>query len=94
MREKLRSEIQEVEWSALRDQLARDALVTVSPELDLAEVGECVARDDKSLVSEWIEKALVSKPTLAQLDAWEKQPGMRFRFLIVSPFVLIQSLSH
>jgi hypothetical protein len=94
LREKLRSELQEIEWTALKPHLARDAVITVSPQLDLLEVAESVASDDKSQLEAWVQGGLVGKPTAAELALWETQLERKFRFIILSPFVLIQHLAN
>lgn len=94
LREKLKSELQQVEWSALRPHMNRDVIILVSPELDLVDVGERIAVDDKTQIAEWIDSGLLSKPTLAELETWEKQMDRKFLFLIVSPYVLTQKAAH
>jgi hypothetical protein len=94
IRDKLASELHEVEWSAIRPHVARDAVILVSPELDLIEVAENVTTDKKSQMAEWVDKGLIVKPTQAELELWETQLQRRFRFLIVSPFVLVQHAAH
>lgn len=94
LREKLQSELQEVEWSAIRPHMARDTVILISEELDLIDAAERVAKDDKVQVSKWIEAGLVNKPSAQQLQTWEGQLDMRFRFLILTPYVLIQKLAQ
>lgn len=94
LRDKLKSELQEVEWSALRSHSARDAIITVSQELELAEVAERIAEDDKAQVASWIQQGHLAKPSAEELAHWEKEPNLKFYFLIVSPFVLIQRVAH
>jgi hypothetical protein len=91
---KLRETIEEGEWSWFAPHHARGALVIVSPELDLAEVGSAVARDAVSEVGPWLQQGHLAKPTQDQADSWVATPGQKFRFLIVQPYVLIQSLAH
>jgi hypothetical protein len=91
---KLRDSIEEGEWSWLAPHHARGAVVIVSPELDLAEVGSAVARDDVAEVGPWLQQGHLAKPTTQQAESWDATAGQKFRFLIVQPYVLIQSLAH
>ena len=94
LREKLRAEIQDADWTALRQHLQRDAIITIAESLDLTEVAEAVARDDKTRVSEWIGSGLIGKPSQQELTAWEAAMDRKFRFVIVAPYVLVQKIGH
>lgn len=94
LREKLESELQETDWLALRQHLARDAIIIVSESLSLLDAAEGVAKDDKTQVARWIEKGLLGKPTPGDIQAWEKQAELKFLFIILAPYVLIQKRAH
>jgi hypothetical protein len=78
------------EFTDIRAHLARDAVIVVDASLDLLEVGEAVARDDKSRVAAWIESGLVRKPTLEMIEVWSKIEGPAWTALVVQPFVLLR----
>lgn len=90
MRETLAESMGPIEFSDIRAHLARDAVIVVDPSLDLLEVGEAVARDDKARVGEWIQKGLLGKPTLEKIQAWSKMEGAAWTALVVQPFVLLR----
>lgn len=90
MRETLAASLGPIEFTDIRAHLARDAVIIVDPSLDLLEVGEAVARDDKARVASWIERGLVGKPTLAMIEAWSKIEGPGWTALVVQPFVLLR----
>lgn len=92
MPRKLAEEIENVEWHWLRPHLERDALIVVSPALDLAEAARRIAADDAAKVGAWIVKGELAKPTADQITAWNVDPTRLFRMLIVQPYVLIQGL--
>lgn len=94
LRDKLKSELHEAPWADLRPHMEKDVLITVSQDLDLLEIGEKVASDDKTAVGELIDRRLIAKPTPSELSLWEKQLQQRFLFLIVYPFVLIQKKAN
>ena len=90
----LRDSVEEGEWSWLAPHHARGALVIVSQELDLAEVGVAISRDSVAEVGAWLQQGSLAKPTPQQAESWDAMPTQKFRFLIVQPYVLIQFLSH
>ena len=61
-------------------------------ELDMVETGVAFAEDKFEWVNQQVEAGLITKPTAAQLERFEKSPELLFRFLIIQPFVLIQPL--
>ncbi|NER85345.1 MAG: DUF2288 domain-containing protein [Leptolyngbya sp. SIO1D8] len=94
MTEQLRQELSEMigpaEWQNLLPHAARDSIVVVHPGLDLLDVGVAVATDNVSSVQRWISEALITKPTVGQLQNWERDRSHQFQALIVQPYVLIQ----
>ena len=90
----LKESIQDAEWSWLAPHHARGALIVVAQDLDLAEVGFKISRDEVAEVSQWLKAGALARPTSAQSEAWDQNPQQRFRFLIVQPYVLIQSMGH
>ena len=92
MVESFKRDIAEVNWRELKIHLKRDAIIVVSAELDLVDVGVAVADDDKVLVETWITASQLEKPTEKQLESWEQESAQRFRMLIVQPYILIQDL--
>ncbi|MBX3201754.1 MAG: DUF2288 domain-containing protein [Labilithrix sp.] len=90
MRESLAASMGPIEFSDIRAHLARDAVIVVDASLDLLEVGEAVARDDKERVGAWVERGLIGKPSLATIEAWSKTEGAAWTALVVQPFVLLR----
>jgi hypothetical protein len=93
LKQELEAMIGPAEWHNLLPHAARDSLVVVNPGLDLAEVGVAVATDNVSSVQRWISEALITKPTVEQLEGWERDRRHQFQALIVQPYVLIQDAS-
>jgi hypothetical protein len=91
-REELALNIDEARWQWLKPLLERGALITVAAALDLAAVGESIAKDDSMAISAWIAAGKVGKPTAEQIAAWDKEPQQSFLTLIISPYVLIQEI--
>ena len=94
LRKKLKAELREIEWAALRPHFERDVVIVVSPELELVDVAEKVASNSQVEIAKWIQSGGISKPSIGELGAWEKNLDRRFIFLIIFPFVLIQAVSH
>lgn len=90
LKQDLANMIGPAQWHNLLPHAARDNLVLVNPGLDLVEVGVAVATDNVNSVQRWISEALISKPTLAQLEDWERDRSRQFNALIVQPYILIQ----
>ena len=94
IRESFKRDLAPVSWKELRAHLQRDAIILVSPTLDLIETAVAVADDDKNSVETWIAEGLLGKPTAEQLDCWEAELDMPFNMLIVQPFILIQEVCN
>lgn len=90
MRQALMATMGPIEFSDLRAHLARDSVIVVDRALDLLDVGEAVAQDDKDRVSAWVAAGQVGKPSLEQLERWSKNEGLAWTVLVVQPFVLVQ----
>lgn len=90
MRETLMASMGPVELSDLRPHLARGSVIVVDSSLDLLEVAEAVARDDKARVSAWLADGLLGKPSLEQLERWSKVEGPAWTAVVVQPFVLLR----
>lgn len=71
----------------------RDALIVVSPSLDLLDVGVEIVQDNTPQIQTWITQKLIQKPSVDQLTLWNKTPKKRFNAIIVQPFVVVQEQS-
>lgn len=80
----------QVEWDWLQPHAKRNALIIVTADMDLLDVGAAIAQDEVTTVQRWIGEALIYKPTTGQLDAWNQTPQKPFVALIVQPYVLAQ----
>ena len=92
-REELTLSVDMARWDWLRPHLERGALVVVSPDLDLVAAGFSIACDDTAAVYAWVETGRIAKPSATQIFDWDADPDTPFRFVIASPYVLIQPLS-
>jgi hypothetical protein len=90
MREMLAASMGPIEFSDLRAHLVRGAVIVVHRSLDLLDVGEAVARDDKARIAAWIEAGLLGKPSLETIERWSKTVGPAWVSLVVQPFVLLR----
>ena len=82
--------LDDAEWAWLKPHLDRDALILVSRELDILDVGSRIVGDDSATVQRWTTEKLLSKPTAEQIKEWNLHPEMPFRCLVIQPYVLIQ----
>ncbi|AFY52711.1 uncharacterized conserved small protein [Rivularia sp. PCC 7116] len=90
LRSQLDENLDEAEWEWLIPHVQRDSVIVVATELDLLDVGEAIASDKAKEVQNWIDEALIAKPSAAQMGEWNMQKEKRFNTLIVQPFVLVQ----
>jgi len=90
MRESLMASMGPIELSDLRAHLVRDAVIVVGESLDLLDVAEALAKDDKTRVSAWIESGALGKPSLEAIDRWSKPGAVKLTSVVVRPFVLVQ----
>jgi hypothetical protein len=88
----LNQELAEVTWTDLLPHAKRDAIIVVTPGMDLVTVGTAIAQDDVLQVQRWIQEALIHKPAAEQLTNWNQTPSHRFQTLIVQPYVLVVPL--
>ncbi|MBZ8181136.1 DUF2288 family protein [Oscillatoria salina IIICB1] len=87
---KLAQDLANVEWGVLTPHAKRDAIIVVSKQLNIVDVGAAIAQDDVISVQHWISEQLIQKPDPEQLTSWNTNPSKQFSTLIVQPFVLVQ----
>ncbi len=85
----LQAQIMPTQWSDLESHYQRDAVIVVSPVIDLAEAAAVVAEDSKEQLTIWLDEKKIYKPSSEEIKIWESEDQI-FNFLIVQPFVLIQ----
>ena len=90
LRAELAKMVDEAEWDWLMPHAQRDAIVLVTADLDLVEVGVAIVSDNVSTVDQWITEQLLYKPSPEQLADWASDRTRRFKALIVQPYVLVQ----
>ncbi|HEY5974145.1 MAG TPA: DUF2288 domain-containing protein [Geobacteraceae bacterium] len=92
-KDELALSVDEAEWQWLKPHTERGGLITVAPDLELAEAGIRIVEDDAALVRDWIISGRLGRPSPEQLAAWDATPTRRFQMLIVSPYILIKELT-
>lgn len=91
LKKTLKGEVGTADWKALNAHFKRDALIAVSSDLDIVEVGLMIAMDNTEQIRLWLNRGKIGKPTIEEADEW-KERATEFTSLILSPFVLIQPL--
>ncbi|MEM9770964.1 MAG: DUF2288 domain-containing protein [Cyanobacteria bacterium P01_D01_bin.73] len=91
LRQQLTESLDEAAWEWLEPHAKRDAIIWVSEEIGLVDVGLAIASDNATQVQRWIDEQVIRKPNAQQLGQWNKDSSVRFRSLIVAPFVLIKN---
>lgn len=87
------AERDDAQWEWLQPHAQREAVVLVSKQLDLVEVGIAIATDNAPQVQQWIGDRQLQKPSPTQISQWDAEPTKLFSALIVQPFVLVQEKS-
>lgn len=88
-RTQLAEELADIEWRDIIPHSQRDAVIMVTPALDMLDVGMALANDEVQSVQHWISEQLIYKPSEQELSDWNGEPQKLFKALIVQPFVLI-----
>ncbi|RLA64916.1 MAG: DUF2288 domain-containing protein [Epsilonproteobacteria bacterium] len=88
LRKQLNEDLDVATWDMLETHLKRGALVEVHESLELVDVGMAVAEDKADLIKDWMEKKLIKN------ISEEVGKDLKFKFLILSPYVLIQVLKE
>ena len=89
----LQTEVDEAEWTWLKPHADRDAVILISNELNLVEVGLCLAGDDAKTVQTWMEKGKILKPSPTDIQSWDAHPAKKFLILVIQPYVLAQEIT-
>jgi len=90
LRQSLTELLDEAELDWLQIHLDRDVVIWVDNSLDLVDVGMAIAQDNANTVRRWIEEQFLIKPEPDRVAQWN--PEVRFKALIIQPYVLIQDL--
>ncbi|TAD79163.1 MAG: DUF2288 domain-containing protein [Oscillatoriales cyanobacterium] len=90
LRSTLTEAIDLAEWDWLKPHVARDAVIVVTPDLPLEEVGTALADNNTAVVQRWIDEQAIAKPSQENLINWDRAGNVTFNALIVAPFVLVK----
>ena len=78
--------------SDLRAHLVRQAVFVLAKDLDLLETGLAIANDETEKVSLWITEGKLARPSEEQHNRWLSSEQLRFRTMVVQPYVLVHLL--
>ncbi|BES73630.1 DUF2288 domain-containing protein [Marinobacter nanhaiticus D15-8W] len=88
-RAKLNLETALVPWCDLQTFFARGQVVFVSDKLDLLEVGEALAADDKARFEQWMADGQVGEVPPERAQAWYDAEADLWA-VVIAPWVLVQ----
>jgi hypothetical protein len=88
----LRTSYGTVLGSDLAAHLKRDGVLFIDRSLDLITCGIAIAQDEAALVSTWLGRGLVRRPTAEERERWLETPDRQWLATVVQPYVLIQEL--
>ncbi len=78
--------------SDLAAHLKRDGVLFIDRSLDIITCGIAIAQDEAALVSTWLGRGLVRRPTSEERHRWLETPDRQWLATVVQPYVLIQEL--
>lgn len=87
-RNELEEERGRLSWPELERHFARGVVVVVDPGLDLLDVAEAMARDDRELFSGWMASGLVQQAQDTHARRWEGSL-QTLEAIVVAPWVLV-----
>jgi len=76
-------------WSELEPFFARGVLLQVASQIDLIEVAQAVAQDDKTKVSAWLSQQQLGHLQADQASHWQSGQ-IELWAVVVAPWVLVQ----
>lgn len=88
-RAKLNLETAQIPWRDLQTFFARGQVVLVSDTLDLLDVGEALAADDKARFEQWMSKGQVGEVPAERAQAWYDAEADLWA-VVIAPWVLVQ----
>lgn len=89
LKPKLNLETGRIPWRDLQTFFARGQVVRVSPSLDLLQVGESLAADDRQQFESWMQQGTIGEVSPEQAQTWFDTEAELWA-LVVAPWVLVQ----
>lgn len=90
-KEKVNQETSKIAWSELQRFFAQGLAVNVAPSLDLVNVADAFAKDNKAQVERWMHKQQVYLVTDQQALQWHTEDVILWA-VVVKPWVLVQAV--
>lgn len=87
-RDALAQEKGRLNWTELERHFARGVVVVVAPVLDLLDVAQVMACDDRETFSVWMSQGLVVQAEDSHARAWQASSQI-LDALVVAPWVLV-----
>ena len=90
-REKMNLETSRIAWKELQRFFACGRAIAVSSELDLIDVADQFAKDNKVKVGQWMREDRVGKVTDHQALDWFEKDALVWA-IVVKPWILVQDV--
>ena len=90
-KDKVNQETSQIAWSELQRFFAQGLAVYISPSLDLVKVADAFAKDNKSLVEEWMQQQQVHLVSDQQASKCIQDDSQVWA-VVIKPWVLIQDI--
>ncbi|WP_330925564.1 DUF2288 domain-containing protein [Candidatus Sororendozoicomonas aggregata] len=89
LKAKINLETAQISWEALQRHFAAGRLVSVSPKLDLVDVGFQFSQDNKTQLEAWLANGDVQPVSDQQAMTWCNKKASLWS-LVIKPWVLVQ----
>lgn len=91
LKEEFKSQIDEADWSMLKDHHANGAVFIVDEQLNLVDVGVGIALDKAQIIKLWLDDGLLYRPGEELVSSLSKDEyKMCADFIIIQPYVLVR----
>lgn len=87
----LNQETGRLQWAELETHFARGVVIKIDAQLDLLDVADAMANDDKAKFSLWLNKGQVAKAETEDALRW-RGTKTQFWAIVIAPWVLVQEI--
>lgn len=88
--QKFQEELEESSFELIEPHFKREAVYCLKKPNDLIHMAIHIANNRANIVKGYLDSGELYKPDQSEANKWLNDTSIRFKFLIVQPFVLIQ----
>lgn len=91
IKQKLESEILDCQWELIEPHHLKQTVYYLKSPNDLVQVGVLVASNKAHLIKGLMDAGEIYRPSDEEVKKWSNDKNLFFKFLIIQPFVFIQT---